>query len=130
MVPRPATIADLQQILRIEARFSVRRRQRIDEYAAMGCDCLVVGAPAQGALWYRFVGNRLELISLAVLKDGKGFGRLLIESALNLGRAMGHEKAILDVIETNTRAKHLYECFGFRVVGGNGYGALRMHADL
>jgi RimJ/RimL family protein N-acetyltransferase len=60
----------------------------------------------------------LELKRIAVRKPNQGVGRRLLE--LVAKKAFDEHQAHrlwLDVFETNTRARHLYEAFGFRVEG-------------
>ena len=60
----------------------------------------------------------LELKRLAVAEPGRGLGRVLLADAAE--RAFLHHGAHrlwLDVFETNIRARHVYERFGFRVDG-------------
>lgn len=47
---------------------------------------------------------------------GKGIGSRLLETTFRYGKALGKNKVILEVVDTNPMAKKLYERLGFRVV--------------
>jgi len=53
---------------------------------------------------------------LAVLPDvrHKGYGRKLVEFAVDLGRSLGAERISLGLVEDNARLKRWYESLGFR----------------
>jgi RimJ/RimL family protein N-acetyltransferase len=60
----------------------------------------------------------LELKRIAVGKPNQGVGRRLLEVvAKKVFDEYQAHRLWLDVFETNTRARHLYETFGFRVEG-------------
>jgi len=56
-----------------------------------------------------------EVISIYLLPDymGKGYGRILMESAISELKKRGYEDIFLWVLEENIRARHFYEHFGF-----------------
>lgn len=58
----------------------------------------------------------INLHDVAVLPEhrGAGIGRRLLEAVAARGRALGCCKLTLEVQEHNTRARRLYESFGFR----------------
>ena len=58
-----------------------------------------------------------DTISVSPQHQGKGIGKKLIESMLNLAKEKGFEKAGLLVDVENPSAKKLYERIGFQVVG-------------
>ncbi len=60
-----------------------------------------------------------ELISIYLLPDymGKGYGRILLESAVSELKKHGYEDIFLWVLEENKRARQFYERFGFRPSG-------------
>jgi ribosomal protein S18 acetylase RimI-like enzyme len=43
-------------------------------------------------------------------------GSKLLQFVLNYARSEGFSRIILEVVETNPRAKHLYERFGFKEI--------------
>jgi diamine N-acetyltransferase len=62
--------------------------------------------------------HSLHLKRIAVRTPNRGFGRALLEYATD--RAFLHHRAHrfwLDVFETNARARHVYEGYGFRYDG-------------
>ena len=56
-----------------------------------------------------------EIISLYFLPEymGKGYGRLLLQSAVSELKKMGFDKVFLWVLEENRNARHFYEKCGF-----------------
>lgn len=67
-----------------------------------------VGAERQGGQ-----GGELWMINLAPKAWGKGLGRELLAAATETLRSLGHDEAILWVLDTNTRAQHFYESAGW-----------------
>lgn len=45
--------------------------------------------------------------------QGKGYGKLLLEHALNMAKTASYKKVILDTLPTMDKAINLYEAFGF-----------------
>jgi ribosomal-protein-alanine N-acetyltransferase len=64
---------------------------------------------------YRLVLDETQINNVAVRVDcrGRGYGRALVESALEHGRAKGSSVAILEVRRSNEVARRLYERLGF-----------------
>jgi ribosomal protein S18 acetylase RimI-like enzyme len=62
--------------------------------------------------------NTLSLDSIAVAEysRGRGVGKLLIDEVIQFARRKGFSKVKLSVINTNPRAKALYEQIGFKVI--------------
>ena len=58
----------------------------------------------------------LETLAVSVNERGKGVGSKLMQFVLNYARSKGFSRIILEVVETNARARHLYERFGFEEV--------------
>ncbi len=82
------------------------------------------------ALWAltREVDNARFLIDgicVAPGLRGQGIGSALIEAAAALARAQGYGEMRLDVIDTNLRARALYERLGFRAIRTERIGPLR-----
>lgn len=48
-----------------------------------------------------------------------GIGSAMMEYAFSLAKEMGYEQMELEVVDGNTRAKNLYERFGFKETGKN-----------
>lgn len=128
---RHPTWADLPNLLRCEAEFSLDMRWTLNEYIRGQYQCLVYGI-GTGAIWFGQTGDRLEIVSVAVWKAGQGSGRgrLLMKAAHAWGRELGLKKAFLDVLEHNTRARCLYTSLGYRNVGRTARNALRMQVAL
>ena len=89
-----------------------------------------------GALWRAGVLHLLErdVENVRFLMDGlfvrpeargQGVGTALIEAITREGAARGYAELRLDVIDTNPRAKALYERSGFRAVAVSDLGPLR-----
>ncbi len=49
--------------------------------------------------------------------QGRGYGMLLLERALDMAKAAGYKKVILDTLPTMERARNLYRVFGFTQIG-------------
>ena len=68
---------------------------------------------------FRLLGTEAELESIAVREAhrGKGYGRLLLEEFLRIGKKEGIEKVFLEVREGNLPGRGLYEALGFQNFG-------------
>jgi ribosomal protein S18 acetylase RimI-like enzyme len=62
-------------------------------------------------------GLELEKIYLLNQYTGKGFGRQLIDTCINIASKENISFIWLDVLKSNHRARKLYEQVGFRVTG-------------
>lgn len=60
-----------------------------------------------------------EIISIYILPEymGRGYGKGLLEQAVEKLKAMGLKNIFLWVLEDNHRARHFYEKFGFKNSG-------------
>ena len=56
----------------------------------------------------------VEALAVAEGERGKGIGTHLLEEALTQAKARGRSRMALHVLQSNTRARHLYERIGFR----------------
>ncbi len=65
------------------------------------------------------VVDEMHLLNLCVSPEaqGAGAGLTLLREAVRVSRQQGLEGVLLEVRPTNTRAIHLYERFGFVVIG-------------
>jgi ribosomal-protein-alanine N-acetyltransferase len=65
------------------------------------------------------VAPEAEIANIAVRSGGRrgGVGRRLVEEGLSLARSAGVETVYLEVRESNSVARRLYETRGFEVVG-------------
>ncbi len=72
-----------------------------------------------GFLVARRVVTDIEILNLAVRPELRrhGIGALLLRGALDWGRSLPTEKAMLEVRASNLAALKFYECFGFQVSG-------------
>lgn len=70
---------------------------------------------AKGYILCSVNGSEAEIYSIAIPTEfeGKGYGRLLLESLENRLKEQGITKVLLEVDEKNTKAKRLYEKNGF-----------------
>lgn len=57
----------------------------------------------------------IEFLAVAPEARGKGVGGVLLTFAEQLARVRGHDRVTLEVVDSNPRAKALYERSGFRV---------------
>jgi ribosomal-protein-alanine N-acetyltransferase len=75
------------------------------------------GVVGFSALW--FAADEAELGDLAVDPDhrGRGIGRQLLERSVEVARRRGVRTLYLEVRESNTAARALYETHGFQLVG-------------
>jgi len=89
--------------------------------------------PFFGALW-RWVGYAVvdyfhkppdddtvlvDSLFVSSASRGMGIGSMLLNHAVDYTRSIGRSKLILGVVDTNPRAKKLYERFGFEVYKTN-----------
>ncbi|HMU25979.1 MAG TPA: GNAT family N-acetyltransferase [Solirubrobacterales bacterium] len=101
----------------IEATVGVLLRDRSTEF-------LLVGDPEAGFVQTRFrlsvwTGNEdawLEDLFVDESARGKGYGRTLVEAAVERARSRGCDRIQLDVNQANEPAVKLYESCGFRPV--------------
>lgn len=70
---------------------------------------------------------RFLMDGICVARDarGRGIGSLLVEAICDEARERGYAEVRLDVIDTNWRARALYERLGFQAHGIESIGALR-----
>jgi ribosomal protein S18 acetylase RimI-like enzyme len=68
----------------------------------------------------------LDGLCVAPEARGQGVGQALIAAICAEAARRGHEEVRLDVVDTNTRARALYERLGFRPVGTQAIGVLRL----
>lgn len=89
-----------------------------------------------GAIWrgmlLRLLGREIDnsrflIDGICVRREarGQGVGSRLVEAICDEGRARGYAEVRLDVIDTNWRARALYERLGFSVAGTEPIGPLR-----
>ena len=84
-------------------------------------DYLLAGSPAEGicqlryrhCVWLSAADCTLEDLYVEPGARGSGFGRALVEAALERARERGCGRVVLDTRNTNTTAVALYESVGF-----------------
>ncbi|MFN6979894.1 MAG: GNAT family N-acetyltransferase [Gemmobacter sp.] len=77
----------------------------------------------------RDVENRrflMDGLCVAPAARGQGVGRALIAAICAEAAARGHDEVRLDVVDTNLRARALYERIGFRAIRTERIGLLRL----
>jgi len=75
------------------------------------------GPPLGYALGWWLI-DELELLAVGVLPEARrqGLGRRLLEHVLAAARASGGRRVLLEVAQSNTAARRLYESVGFQVL--------------
>jgi ribosomal-protein-alanine N-acetyltransferase len=123
------TSADITAIAGIERRsfsdpWSESSFQELLAHSRMYFACVRQAAggaprPALGYVVAWFAGGQGEIANLAVDPDarGRGLGSRLLDAALDEARRHGVEEVFLEVRDSNTRARQLYESRGFAEVG-------------
>jgi ribosomal-protein-alanine N-acetyltransferase len=121
---RPARASDISALVRIEAAaFS-------DPWPASGFRSLLDARTTRMTVAERdgellgysvviVVQDEAELANIAVAEQarGEGIGRQLLTAVLNAARVEGVASMYLEVRESNTAARSLYESLGFAPVG-------------
>ena len=81
----------------------------------------IAGSPERvlGFMGCWYMVDQVHLVTLAVdpAQQGRGVGRRLLLDFFDLARVAELNTAVLEVRVTNTRARRLYEEFGFRLKG-------------
>ena len=67
----------------------------------------------------------LDGIAVSTSTRGRGIGTRLLEEVLKFAKEQGYETVRLDVVDTNPRAKSLYERCGFKAVRNEHFEYLR-----
>ena len=120
---RPMTVADLDTVLAVEAvaySHPWSRGNFIDSMAA--CYDLRVFEDETGLLGYfvaMTVVDEVHLLNITVAPrvQALGHARTLLDELCALARHRGLGSLWLEVRPSNARARHVYERYGFRVVG-------------
>lgn len=84
--------------------------------------------PLLWALGHEAPDDHFALDGICVAADarGLGIGSALVEAICDEARARGHAGVRLEVVDSNPRARALYERLGFRVTRETPIGALRL----
>ena len=125
MLFREMQEADLEEILALDREIfrSMAYSEQDFLYALSGkFDKALVLVEEEEIIAYgifRLLGTEAELESIAVREAhrGKGYGRLLLEEFLRIGKKEGVEKVFLEVREGNLPGRGLYEALGFQNFG-------------
>jgi ribosomal-protein-alanine N-acetyltransferase len=96
-----------------------------DEFASLLLDKAVIshraviGSALAGFVLSRVAGDEAEILSIAVARasQGRGLARKLLDLHLRRLAGIGVAAVFLEVDETNTAARRLYDRAGFRKVG-------------
>jgi ribosomal protein S18 acetylase RimI-like enzyme len=73
---------------------------------------------------------RIETLAVAAEVRGQGIGTRLLTEAERYAREHGYAVLSLDVVDTNLRARQLYERLGFREIRTEHYGCLTRRAGF
>ncbi len=113
---RPAEAADLPQIAAIQATAPEASQWQAPDYLAFDCQVATLDGQIAGFVVSRSVGNQeREILNVAVRPDLR---RLRIATELlRAEMARGPGAHFLEVRESNTGARQLYERLGFEAVG-------------
>lgn len=124
---RPATTADITLLLNVERNAAAAAHWSPEQYQAafssqgLARIILVIEDEAglQGFIAGRAVGEQWEVENLAVAATARrrGFGERLLRAFLDLARRQGAEAIFLEVRESNTAARRLYEKCSLRESG-------------
>lgn len=116
---RPMQIADIDAILAIEhANFPYpwTRGNFVDSINS-GYSCWVLESHQEliGYAIVMMVLDEVHLLNISVAKpyQGKGIGRELLNTMMQVGRSYGGQHMFLEVRVSNTQAIGLYESIGF-----------------
>ncbi len=121
---REATLSDLDAILAIEQLSFTVPWSRDSFESSLASDQITVFAAEKdgriagfGCVWV--LSPESEILNIAVHPDerGGGVGRLLLNAMLQSAANKGADTAFLEVRESNTPARTLYETSGFTPLG-------------
>jgi len=124
-VIRPMEVADIDRVASI-ASASFSSAWQASTFASLiarpGVEMWVLEHPSEGVvgysvLWCTLDHGELANIAVAAGHRGRGWGALLLERILDVGRAAGVVSVFLEVRASNHAAVHLYERFGFAQIG-------------
>lgn len=115
--------SDLDQLIAIEASVQVDPWSRIIFQTCLKSGCLVwvieENTQLIGFIFISVNQEECHIYNLAVDKrhQHRGWGRKLMEQALDYAKNHGVHLVYLEVRETNARAMALYKTLGFEVIG-------------
>jgi ribosomal-protein-alanine N-acetyltransferase len=115
-------------VLRQEGMVEVPSRFRIPDY-----DPTIVG---YGGMWRMYDEAHVTTIGVRLDLQHQGYGRILFAGLVQAAYDMGAKWITLEVRTSNDNAMHMYELFGFKVIGrrkgyytDNGEDAIVMWSD-
>lgn len=123
-----ATPADVEALTALENRcfrWPWGRLSFESEFTAPGAESLVARRAASAAgdeivgyLFYRFMGDEVDLFRIAVSPEWRrqGIGSRMVSACLETALRRGIAAAVLEVRPSNSEAVELYRKFGFRVI--------------
>jgi [ribosomal protein S18]-alanine N-acetyltransferase len=121
---RPMTVADADDVAQVEARayaYPWSRGNFVDSFVAGYL--ARVARDDEGAIVAYFIAmagvDELHLLNLTVAPDcqGRGLGRALLAAVVAEARALPAAALLLEVRESNRRARQLYVDDGFAEIG-------------
>ena len=116
---RKATLSDLESILSIEQQFGAEAfsKRSLRHLVLNGSTLVVDDGDIRGyaSVLLRSNSSTARLYSIAVSEQYQrmGYGKALLESALEKARAADRHHLTLEVSERNSGARALYEAAGF-----------------
>ncbi|MCU0249492.1 MAG: ribosomal protein S18-alanine N-acetyltransferase [Vicinamibacterales bacterium] len=119
----PADLDAIQEVDRLSFPSPWTRAMYEEEFRHAGTAFIIVlrtgATPLAGYCAYRLVAGEVQINNVAVRPEHRrsGFGRALVEHALEHGRAAGALTALLEVRRSNLAAQRLYLSLGFVQVG-------------
>jgi [ribosomal protein S18]-alanine N-acetyltransferase len=125
-VIRPATLDDVPVLMTLEKHAVTAAHWSVDQYRAIFSStqpriALVIedDNTIQGFLFGRGVDSEWELENIAVAGPARhcGLGTRLLGEFLNTARSRGATTVFLEVRESNSAARRLYEKWAFRESG-------------
>jgi [ribosomal protein S18]-alanine N-acetyltransferase len=130
---RPATLADVPSMIRLDRQSATAGHWTEDQYRqaleSVGASRLlfVIDEPSlseapTGVLAFLIAQHihpewELENIVVAATARRKGLGKRLLQSLLSIARESNSDSVFLEVRESNTAARTLYEQVGFAQTG-------------
>jgi [ribosomal protein S18]-alanine N-acetyltransferase len=110
---------DALEALRSEPGLSIDPRVELSGHLTRAwVACAEPDGPPLGYALGWWLIDELELLAVGVLPQARrqGVGRRLLEHVLAAVRASGGRRVLLEVAQSNTAARRLYESLGFRVL--------------
>lgn len=75
----------------------------------------LIASPAQGLLTYRYVGKRIEILSIDAPHENQGVGTALLMALLKTARLAGIEALDVTTTNDNLTALRFYQRKGFKL---------------